>query len=206
MHAYRTHTCAQLSAENVGETVRLVGLGPPQTRFWRRFVRRSARSFWHYPDCSRRGFACALEVLDRLRAESVVTIDGEVKARSADTVNPKLATGEVEVFAARSRCRALPKSCLCQWQTSSNTPSTSASNTASSICGVRRCIATSCCALRLSPRCASRMTEQGFTEFQTPILTASPAQKARATFSCRAGCTPTISTRFPRRRRCSSRC
>ena len=51
-------------------------------------------------------------MLESLRAESVVTIDGEVKLRSASTVNPGLTTGEIEVFARSatvlSRAEELP--------------------------------------------------------------------------------------------------
>jgi aspartyl-tRNA synthetase len=54
----------------------------------------------------------ALAMLEGLRVESVVTIDGEVKARSGSHVNPNLPTGEIEVYArgatVLSRAEELP--------------------------------------------------------------------------------------------------
>ena len=53
MHRYRTRTCADLRASDVGETVRLAGWGPPGARPWRRAVRGPARPLWHDPDPGR---------------------------------------------------------------------------------------------------------------------------------------------------------
>ncbi|NQX93925.1 MAG: aspartate--tRNA ligase, partial [Erythrobacter sp.] len=98
MHLYRSHTCAQLSAENVGETVRLSGWLHRKRDFGGvLFI--DLRDHYGITQVVADVDSPALPVLDRLRAESVVTIEGEVKARSADTVNPKLDTGEIEVFA-----------------------------------------------------------------------------------------------------------
>ncbi|MGI9511615.1 MAG: aspartate--tRNA ligase [Anderseniella sp.] len=98
MHAYRSHSCAQLSSSNVGETARLSG--------WVHRVRDHGGLLFidlrdHYgvtqvvadPDSP------AFKTAEAVRGEWVIRVDGEVKARSADTVNPNLPTGEVEVFA-----------------------------------------------------------------------------------------------------------
>jgi hypothetical protein len=68
-----------------------------------------------------------------------------------------------------------------------------------------RCTATSCCARAVIASLRRRMIEQGFTEFQTPILTAA-RPRARATSSCRAACIPASSTPCRRRRSSSSSC
>ena len=98
MHAYRSHTCAQLSAADVGESVRLSGWVHRKRDFGGvLFI--DLRDHHGITQVVADVDSPALPVLDKLRVESVVTIDGEVKARSADTVNPKIETGEIEVFA-----------------------------------------------------------------------------------------------------------
>lgn len=98
MHAYRSHSCAQLSKSNVGETARLSG--------WVHRVRDHGGLLFidlrdHYgmtqvvadPDSP------AFKAAEAVRGEWVIRVDGDVKARSDETVNANLPTGEVEVFA-----------------------------------------------------------------------------------------------------------
>ncbi|HBM61417.1 MAG TPA: aspartate--tRNA ligase, partial [Citreicella sp.] len=97
MHAYRSHTCADLTKANEGETVRLSG--------WVNRIRDHGGILFidlrdHYgitqvlcdPDSP------VFAAVEKLRAEWCVRIDGVVKARDASLVNPKLPTGEIEVF------------------------------------------------------------------------------------------------------------
>ncbi len=97
MHAYRSHSCAALTKANVGENVRLSG--------WVHRVRDHGGILFidlrdHYgvtqvlcdPDSP------AFKEVEKVRSEWCIRIDGEVKARAADLVNPKLPTGEIEVF------------------------------------------------------------------------------------------------------------
>ncbi|MEL6531758.1 MAG: aspartate--tRNA ligase [Pseudomonadota bacterium] len=97
MHAFRTHTCAQLTAVDVGKTVRLSG--------WVNRVRDHGGVLFidlrdHYgttqvlcdPDSP------VFHELEKVRSEWCIRIDGDVKARAADLVNPKIPTGEIEVF------------------------------------------------------------------------------------------------------------
>ncbi|UMA64488.1 aspartate--tRNA ligase [Roseivivax marinus] len=97
MHAYRSHTCADLRRDNVGEEVRLAG--------WVHRIRDHGGVLFvdlrdHYgitqvlcdPDSP------VFSQVDRLRSEWCVKIDGVVKARSESLVNPKLPTGEIEVY------------------------------------------------------------------------------------------------------------
>ncbi len=97
MHAYRSHTCADLTAANVGETVRLSG--------WVHRVRDHGGVLFidlrdHYgmtqvlcdPD------SAVFAEVEKVRAEWCIRIDGEVKARDASLVNAKIPTGEIEVF------------------------------------------------------------------------------------------------------------
>jgi len=98
MHAYRTHNCAALRSQNVGETIRLSGwVHRKRDHGGVLFV--DLRDHYGITQIVADSDSPALPILDGLRLESVVTIDGEVKARSAGTVNANLATGEIEVFA-----------------------------------------------------------------------------------------------------------
>src|SRR5437764_14778366 len=98
MHAYRTHTCAELRAENVGQTVRLSGW-VHRKRDHGHLLFVDLRDHYGLTQIVVDTESPAFKTLDRLRVESVVTAEGEVVARSADTVNPNLATGEIEIRA-----------------------------------------------------------------------------------------------------------
>ncbi|MDA7787790.1 OB-fold nucleic acid binding domain-containing protein, partial [Sphingomonadaceae bacterium] len=98
MHAYRTHNCAALSAKNVGDTVRLSGwVHRKRDHGGVLFV--DLRDHHGITQIVADEDSPALPILDGLRVESVVTIDGDVKARAAEAVNANLPTGEIEVFA-----------------------------------------------------------------------------------------------------------
>ncbi len=97
MHAYRSHTCSELNASHVGNTVRLSG--------WVHRVRDHGGVLFidlrdHYgmtqvladPDSP------VFAEVEKVRSEWCIRIDGEVKARDASLVNDKIPTGEVEVF------------------------------------------------------------------------------------------------------------
>jgi aspartyl-tRNA synthetase len=97
MHAYRSHTCAALTAANVGETVRLSG--------WVHRVRDHGgvlfidlRDHYGVTQILCDGDSAAFADLEKVRSEWCIRIDGTVKARDADLVNPKLPTGEIEVY------------------------------------------------------------------------------------------------------------
>ncbi|MBV1897158.1 MAG: aspartate--tRNA ligase [Rhodobacteraceae bacterium] len=97
MHAYRSHTCAALTAANVGETVRLSG--------WVHRVRDHGgvlfidlRDHYGITQVLCDSDSAAFAALEKVRSEWCIQIDGEVKARDASLINPKLPTGEIEVY------------------------------------------------------------------------------------------------------------
>ena len=178
MHAYRSHTCNDLRKTDVGETVRLSG--------WVHRVRDHGGLLFidlrdHYgltqivadPDSP------AFKTADTVRSEWVIRVDGEVKARSADTVNPNLGTGEVEIFASEIKVLSLapelplpvfgdhdyPEDTRLRYRFLDLRREKLHNNImkrAQIISAIRR-----------------RMTDDGFFEFQTPILTASSPEGAR---------------------------
>jgi len=98
MHAYRTHHCAELSAPNVGETVRLSGwIHRKRDHGGVLFV--DLRDHYGITQVVAAAGSPMLALLESLRVESVITVTGEVVARGADAVNPKLPTGQIEVVA-----------------------------------------------------------------------------------------------------------
>ena len=178
MHAYRTHTCAELRARNVGDTVRLSGW-VHRKRDHGHLLFVDLRDHYGITQVVADTESPAFKTLDRVRVESVVTVEGKVVARSKETVNPNLATGELEVDAGmvtvQSAAAELPMPVfgeqdypeeirlkyryldLRREQVHANIMLRSAV-----IASIRR-----------------RMIDQGFTEFQTPILTASSPEGAR---------------------------
>src|SRR5438067_8843414 len=178
MHAYRTHTCAELRAEDVGQTVRVSGW-VHRKRDHGHLLFVDLRDHYGLTQIVADAASPAFKTLDRIRVESVVTVEGEVVARSPETINANLPTGEIEVRAGavtvQSAASELPMPVfgdadypeeirlkyryldLRREQLHANIMLRAAV-----IASIRR-----------------RMVEQGFTEFQTPILTASSPEGAR---------------------------
>ncbi|UYV14499.1 aspartate--tRNA ligase [Porphyrobacter sp. ULC335] len=178
MHPYRTHTCAQLSSANVGETVRLSGWVHRKRDFGGLlFV--DLRDHYGITQIVADADSPALAVLDRLRVESVITIEGEVKARSADTVNPRIATGEVEVFARAitvlSTAEELPL------PVADEQPYPEDVRLKYRFLDLRRETLHKNIMTRVAviADMRARMGAVGFNEFSTPILTASSPEGAR---------------------------
>ncbi|MBT2134067.1 aspartate--tRNA ligase [Croceibacterium sp. LX-88] len=178
MHAYRTHNCAGLDAGNVGETVRLSGwVHRKRDHGGVLFV--DLRDHYGITQIVTDADSPALEVLDGLRAESVVTIDGTVKARAEGTANPNLPTGAIEVYAravtVQSRAEELPLPVAGEQDYPEEI------RLKYRFVDLRRESMHRNIMLR-SQVIASlrrRMIEQGFNEFQTPILGASSPEGAR---------------------------
>jgi len=178
MHPYRSHTCAQLRKSDVGSTVRLSG--------WVHRVRDHGGLLFidlrdHYgltqivadPDSP------CFKIAETVRGEWVIRVDGEVKARTPDTINANLATGEIEIFAkdmeVLSAAKELPlpvfgepdypEDIRLKYRFLDLRRETLHKNIVARtkiIADMRR-----------------RMNEIGFTEYSTPILTASSPEGAR---------------------------
>jgi aspartyl-tRNA synthetase len=94
MHAYRTHTCGALRAADAGQTVRLSGwVHRKRDHGGLLFI--DLRDHYGLTQCVVAQGSPVFEAADRLRAESVITVTGEVVHREPGTVNPKLPTGEI---------------------------------------------------------------------------------------------------------------
>ena len=178
MHAYRTHNCAALRSEDVGQAVRLSGwVHRKRDHGGVLFV--DLRDHYGLTQIVCDVDSPALPVLEGLRLESVVTIDGEVKARAAGTTNANLPTGEVEVYArsvaVQSRADELPMPVAGEQEYPEDI------RLKYRFLDLRRegVHANMMLRSRVIASLRRRMTEQGFTEFQTPILTASSPEGAR---------------------------
>jgi len=178
MHEYRTHTCGELRKEDVGKTVRLSG--------WVHRIRDHGGLLFidlrdHYgitqavADPKSPAFARA----ETLKPEWVVPIDGEVVARSQETINPNLPTGEIEVriksLDTLSEAKELPLPVFGEPDYPEET------RLKYRFLDLRR----ESLHKNIMKRQAiiwslrNRMREAGFFEFQTPILTASSPEGAR---------------------------
>ena len=178
MHAYRTHTCAALDAEAVGETVRLSGwVHRKRDHGGVLFI--DLRDHYGVTQIVADSDSPALPALEQVRTESVVTIDGTVKRRSEATVNPNLATGEIEVFAqsvtVQSNAQELPLPVFGEAEYPEDI------RLRYRFLDLRRERLHANIMLRsqVIASIRQRMIGQGFTEFQTPILTASSPEGAR---------------------------
>ena len=178
MHAYRSHTCAELNTSNVGETARLSG--------WVHRVRDHGGLLFidlrdHYgmtqivadPDSP------AFRTAETVRGEWVIRVDGKVKARSDETVNRNLPTGGIEMFATDievlSKAGELPlpvfgepdypEDIRLKYRFLDLRRETLHANI------MKR--------TKIIAKMREEMGNAGFTEFSTPILTASSPEGAR---------------------------
>ncbi|UVO49220.1 aspartate--tRNA ligase [Sphingomonas sp. SUN019] len=178
MHAYRTHNCAALSASNVGDTVRLSGwVHRKRDHGGVLFV--DLRDHYGLTQIVAKAGSDTMMLLERLRVESVVTITGEVVSRGADATNPNLATGEIEVVAdtieVQSTAQELPMPVAGDAEYPEDI------RLRYRFLDLRRERLHQNIMLRskVISSIRGRMIDQGFTEFQTPILTASSPEGAR---------------------------
>ncbi|GAA2639725.1 aspartate--tRNA ligase [Streptomyces vastus] len=96
MHRYRSHTCGELRASDVGSDVRLSGwLHNRRDLGGILFI--DLRDHYGITQLVARPGTAAYEALDKLSKESTVRVDGKVVSRGAENINPDLPTGEVEV-------------------------------------------------------------------------------------------------------------
>jgi len=178
MHAYRSHTCAQLNASNVGQDIRLSG--------WVHRVRDHGgvlfidlRDHYGITQVLADSDSPAFKDLEKVRAEWVIRIDGKVKARDASLVNPKLPTGEIEVYAQSMEVlgasEELPMPVFGEVDYPEETRLTYR------FLDLRRDKLHANMMLRSNVvrSIRNRMWDQGFNEFQTPIITASSPEGAR---------------------------
>jgi aspartyl-tRNA synthetase len=178
MHAYRTHNCGALRRDDVGKTVRLSG--------WVHRIRDHGGLLFidlrdHYgitqivadPDSP------VFAAVEKLKPEWVVRIDGEVVARSADTINPNLPTGEVEVRA--NGLEVLSESAELPLPVFGEPDYPEETRLKYRFLDLRRETLHNNIMKRqaIIASLRDRMRDAGFFEFQTPILTASSPEGAR---------------------------
>ena len=178
MHAYRSHSCADLNISNTGETVRLSG--------WVHRVRDHGGVLFidlrdHYgmtqvlcdPDSP------VFSEVEKVRSEWCIRIDGDVKARDESLINPKIPTGEIEVFIRDMEVLGgageLPLMVFGDQEYPEET------RLRYRYLDLRREKMQQNMILRsdVVSSIRKRMWDQGFKEFQTPIITASSPEGAR---------------------------
>ncbi len=177
---YRTHTCGQLRPEHVGQQARLSG--------WVQRKRDHGNLLFidlrdHYGvtqvvvDVSSPVFKTA----ESVRNESVITVTGKVVAREPSTVNPRLATGAVELDAAemvvQSMADPLP---IPVYQENDTTPEELRLKYRFLDLRKEKLHKNIILRSQVIASLRRRMIDQGFTEFQTPILTADSPEGARS--------------------------
>ena len=178
MHVYRTHNCGALSHADIGQTVKLSGW-VHRKRDHGGVVFIDLRDHYGLTQCVVDSTDSAFGAAEQLRNESVITITGEVRARSEDTVNKALSTGEIEVQIAalelQSAADTLPL------QVNSEEDSGEEVRLRYRYLDLRRQRPHANIMLRakIIQSIRQRMVALGFTEFQTPILTASSPEGAR---------------------------
>ncbi|WP_297694171.1 aspartate--tRNA ligase [Phenylobacterium sp.] len=178
MHAYRTHTCGELRAANTGEQVRLSGW-VHRKRDHGGLIFIDLRDNYGLTQLVVSPATPSFAVVEHLRAESVIRADGEVVARSADTINPNLPTGEIEVrvkaVEVLSEANELPLPVFGEPDYPEEL------RLKHRYLDLRRETLHKNILLRsqVINSIRRRMLEQGFHEFQTPILTASSPEGAR---------------------------
>jgi aspartyl-tRNA synthetase len=178
MHAYRTHTCGQLRKADVGQTVRLSGW-VNRRRDHGGLIFIDLRDHYGITQCVIEPDAAAFPVVDTARSEWVLTFTGKVVERIAGTANPDLPTGDVELrieqVTVQGRAQELPLPVFGDHDYPEETRLTYR------FLDLRRERLHKNIMLRANivTSIRKRMVAQGFTEFQTPILTASSPEGAR---------------------------
>lgn len=178
MHRYRTHNCAALRSQDVGSTVKLSGwIHSKRDHGGLLFI--DLRDHFGITQIVIPANSPLLNTAERLRVESVICITGKVVAREGETVNPKLPTGQIEIQA--ENLEIISEADVLPFQVTGNENYPEDLRLKYRYIDLRRERVHRNLMLRsnIIASLRHRMIEQGFTEFQTPILTASSPEGAR---------------------------
>ena len=177
-HLYRTHTCGALRGDDAGKTVRLSGwVHRKRDHGGLLFI--DLRDHYGLTQLVLHPETPGFEAVERLRAESVIRVDGEVVARSAETKNANLPTGEIEIqvkaVEVLSEAAELPLPVFGEPEYPEEL------RLKHRYLDLRRETLHKNIVLRskVISSIRRRMVDQGFLEYQTPILTASSPEGAR---------------------------
>ena len=178
MHPYRTHHCNELRKSHVGQKIRLSGW-VHRKRDHGNLLFIDLRDHYGLTQCVIDGDSPAFASAESLRNESVITLNGMVVQRTPETVNAKMATGDIEVqidsLMVQSEADILPL------QVNSNADFPEETRLSYRFLDLRREKLHANIILRsaIISSIRRRMIDQGFLEFQTPILTSSSPEGAR---------------------------
>jgi len=178
MHAYRTHTCGELRAAHTGETVRVSGW-VHRKRDHGDLVFIDLRDHYGMVQLVTEVDGPVFSVIESLKPESVVTVTGKVIGRAKEAINPNLPTGEIEIRAVEAVVQSAaqelplpvageqeyPEDVRLRYRFLDLRRETLHANI------VKR--------TKVISDMRRRMEGAGFTEYSTPILTASSPEGAR---------------------------
>jgi aspartyl-tRNA synthetase len=178
MHPYRTHTCGQLRASQAGAPARLSGW-VHRKRDHGNLLFVDLRDHYGITQCVADTGSAVFKTLDEAKLETVLTLTGKVVKRSPETVNPNLPTGEVELRVEEAKVESAAEGL--PLQVNSDMDYGEEVRLRYRFLDLRREKVHRNIMLRAQVIASirRRMIEQGFTEFQTPILTASSPEGAR---------------------------
>lgn len=178
MHQYRTHTCAQLTKSDVGQKVRLSG--------WIHKIRDHGgvlfidlRDTYGLTQCVIEQDSPLLATVEKWRNESVITVTGTVMARGEGTINAKMKTGEIELKIEEADLQGAAD--VIPFQVAEDDGAGEEIRLRYRFLDLRREKMQRNIRLRngVISSMRRRMVDNGFQEFQTPILTASSPEGAR---------------------------
>jgi aspartyl-tRNA synthetase len=178
MHPYRTHTCGELRVDHTGQTVRLSGW-VHRKRDHGNLLFVDLRDHFGITQCVIDTSSPLFAIAETVRPESVITVTGPIVGRSTETVNDSLPTGEVELtiteINVESAAETLPM------QVAGESDLSEEIRLRYRFLDLRRVAMHRNIVLRnqIITSIRRRMVEQGFMEFQTPILTATSPEGAR---------------------------
>ncbi len=175
---YRTHTCGELNISNVGETVTLAGW-VHRKRDHGSLLFVDLRDNYGITQCV---FDGGDEVLERIRPESVVQITGKVVARDLDAINEKIPTGHIEIQAKAADVKILTNAEVLPFQVFGDEETSEELRYKYRFLDLRRERLHYNILMRnkMMKWLRDKMWDLGFSEFQTPLLTADSPEGARS--------------------------
>src|SRR5262245_8465217 len=177
-HTYRTHTCAVLRPEHVGQHVRLAGW-TNRKRDHGQLLFIDLRDHYGITQCVFTPNSAAFKTAESLKLETVITVHGKVIARTEENINPALPTGHVEVVVDHVEVLSVAEPLPYQAAGPQDIPEEQRLTYRFLDLRREKLHANIVLRSKVISSLRRRMVDQGFLEYQTPILTSSSPEGAR---------------------------